>query len=89
LTNAQHVAKVPKVVIDLAKLGAADGPEQALLRRYVNMLRWQRHDFDGRVMTLRGEDVCAIAYALGITPDALECKLDHLDLRAGDLHREG
>jgi len=49
------------VTIDLAKLDTVDAPEQELLRRYIGMIQIQRGDFNGRVITIRNEDVRALA----------------------------
>ncbi len=49
------------VTIDLTRLAALDAPETEILRRYVNMIQIQRGDFNGRVITIRDEDVRALA----------------------------
>lgn len=48
------------VTIDLARLDALEAPERDVLRRYVNMIQLQRGDFNGRVITIRSEDVRAL-----------------------------
>jgi len=48
------------VTIDLNQLAALDAPEQDVLRRYVSMIQIQRGDFNGRVITVRKEDVTAL-----------------------------
>ncbi len=71
----------PKVSIDLAKLRAGAGPERELLRRFVEMIQLQRQDFNGRMITIRVGDLHVIACILGITPDAMDRRLDDLGLR--------
>ncbi len=70
-----------KVSIDLAKLGSVSGPERDLLRRFLSMIQVQRQDFNGRMITIRAEDLRAIACLFGVTPDAMSRRLDELGLR--------
>jgi transcriptional regulator with XRE-family HTH domain len=72
-----------KVTVDLSKLNAVTGPERDLLRRFLSMIQVQRQDFNGRMITIRGEDIRAIACLFGVTPDAMSRRLDELGLRVG------
>ena len=45
------------LTIDLGRLEALDAPERDVLQRYVTMIQLQRGDFNGRVITVRDEDV--------------------------------
>ena len=45
------------VSIDLLRLAALEAPEKEVLRRYVSMIQIQRGDFNGKVITIRREDV--------------------------------
>jgi transcriptional regulator with XRE-family HTH domain len=59
--NGQSPAPVDEpVTIDLNQLAALDAPEKEVLRRYVSMIQIQRGDFNGRVITVRREDVTAL-----------------------------
>jgi len=49
------------VTIDLARLEVLQAPERELLRRYVGMIQLQRGDFNGKMITIRNEDVRALA----------------------------
>jgi transcriptional regulator with XRE-family HTH domain len=69
-----------KVVIDLGRLEAIDGPERELMRRYLSSIQVQRQDFNGRMLTIREEDVRAIARLFDLTPDAMRDRLEHLGL---------
>ncbi len=71
---------VGKVTIDLAKLSQVAGPERDLLRRYIGMIQVQRQDFNGRMITMRSDDVRAIACLFDLTPEALGNRLDDLGL---------
>src|ERR1700733_2791923 len=70
-----------KVPIDLTKLNSVSGPERDLLRRFLSMIQVQRQDFNGRMITIRAEDLRAIACLFGVTPDAMGRRLDELGLR--------
>jgi transcriptional regulator with XRE-family HTH domain len=69
-----------KVAIDLTKLHTVSGPERDLLRRFLSMIQVHRQDFNGRMITIRAEDVRAIACLFGVTPDSMGTRLDELGL---------
>jgi transcriptional regulator with XRE-family HTH domain len=69
-----------KVAIDLTKLHAVSGPERDLLRRFLSMIQVHRQDFNGKMITIRAEDVRAIACLFGVTPDSMGARLDELGL---------
>ncbi len=69
------------VTIDLMRLSALQTPEAELLGRYLAMIQVQRGDFNGRMLTIRRDDLRAVACLLDITPDAARGRLDELDLR--------
>ncbi|MGH2705354.1 MAG: transcriptional regulator [Actinomycetota bacterium] len=74
-----------KIRIDLQRLSQVDGgqaPEKAVLERYCNMVQMQRRDFNGRVLTIRHEDLRALASVLDLSPESLSSKIDTLGLRA-------
>ena len=58
-----------KVVIDLLALVDADGPEVDLIRRYLGIIQVKRQDFNGRVLTIRQDDLQALAAILGTAVD--------------------
>jgi transcriptional regulator with XRE-family HTH domain len=70
-----------KVTIDLTALSEADGPEAELLGRYLRMIQVQRQDFNGRVLTVREDDLRAIACMLESRPEHMRRRLDELGLR--------
>ncbi len=70
-----------RVTVDLTTLETSTGPETELLRRYLSMIEVQRQDFNGRIITIRGEDVRALALLFGTSADALRHRLDDLGLR--------
>ncbi len=57
----------PCTVLDLARL--AEAPTDAeLLRRWAEQIRWQRGDYAGRVLSIRGSDLNALAVLYSIPP---------------------
>jgi transcriptional regulator with XRE-family HTH domain len=71
-----------KVRIDLVRLDQVDAPESAVLQRYVTMVQTQRGDFNGKVLTIRADDIRALASVLEQSPEMLLSKLDSLGLKA-------
>jgi transcriptional regulator with XRE-family HTH domain len=76
----QAASGTEKVAIDLTKLHTVSGPERDLLRRFLSMIQVHRQDFNGRMITIRAEDVRAIACLFGVTPDSMGSRLDELGL---------
>ena len=66
--------------IDLRRLEDLSGPEAEMLNRYLTMIQVQRQDFNGRVLTIRKDDLRAIACILGVGPGAATDRLDDLGL---------
>lgn len=69
------------VVIDLQRIDLLEDPERSLLRRYLEMIQVQRGDFNGRVLTVRRDDLRAIACLLGSEPADARNRLVELGLR--------
>ena len=69
--------------IDLTRLEGLSGAESEMLSRYLRMIQVQRQDFNGRVLTIRRDDMRAIACILGVTEDAADRRLDEMGLRLG------
>jgi transcriptional regulator with XRE-family HTH domain len=57
-------ARSERVRVDLARLAVLDSPERVVLQRYVTSVQIQRGDFNGRVITIRDEDVRALGRIL-------------------------
>jgi transcriptional regulator with XRE-family HTH domain len=77
-------AEQNQLVLDLQQLSELGGPEGAMLNRYIRTIQIQRQDFNGRMLTIRRDDVRAIACILGVTTDRTMDRLDQLGLcRAG------
>jgi len=69
-----------KIVIDLTRLDALSGVAAEMLTRYLTMIQVQRQDFNGRVLTIRRDDLRAIACILDTTEDGALKRLDELGL---------
>jgi transcriptional regulator with XRE-family HTH domain len=70
------------VAFDLAKLQALEAPERELLRRYIGMIQVQRGDFNGRIITVRNEDVRALARVFERDEASMRGRFDELGIRA-------
>jgi transcriptional regulator with XRE-family HTH domain len=68
------------VTIDLRRLENLNGPEADMLNRYLTMIQVQRQDFNGRMLTIRRDDLRAIACILGVSVDLASGRLDDLGL---------
>lgn len=69
------------LTIDLVRLNELDEPDAEVLARYAATIQLQRQDFNGRMLTIRREDVRVLAAVLGRTPEDLGARLDELGLR--------
>jgi transcriptional regulator with XRE-family HTH domain len=70
-----------KCTIDLARLSSMIGPERDLISRYLSMIQVSRQDFNGRVMTVRSDDLKIIGAVLGLSFEDMIAFLDDLGLR--------
>jgi transcriptional regulator with XRE-family HTH domain len=75
-----------KVRIDLVRLLETEGPECTVLQRYVGMVQMQRGDFNGRVLTIRSDDLRALASVLEQSPEVLLGRLEGLGVKATIVH---
>jgi transcriptional regulator with XRE-family HTH domain len=69
------------IAIDLTRLDELNGQEASMLGRYLRMIQVQRQDFNGRVLTVRNDDLRAIACILDTPAEAAKRRLDELGLR--------
>jgi transcriptional regulator with XRE-family HTH domain len=68
------------VTIDLRRLEDLSGAEAEMLGRYLAMIQVQRQDFNGRMLTIRRDDLRAIACILGVSYETAGGHLDSLGL---------
>ncbi len=74
-----------KIAVDLVKLSQLSGQPFEMLARFLRMIQVQRQDFNGKVITVRGDDTRAIAAMLDVPVDRVGQRLDALDLLFGPL----
>ena len=81
-SNQKNAGWLPgqKIVIDLTKLTEVEGPEAEMIERYLTIIQVKRQDFNGRVLTIRGDDLQALAAILGTDVEAAAPRLDELGL---------
>ncbi len=68
--------------IDLERLRDLDDAEASVLSRYASTIQLQRQDFNGRLLTIRRDDLRVLAAVLGRSTEELGRRLDELGLRA-------
>ena len=82
-TGQQARPEASKVVVDLVRLRmVADDPVLEPVARLAANIQSQRGDYNGRVLTLRGEDLQSLAVVVGIEREELLEKLDQRDVLA-------
>jgi hypothetical protein len=64
--------------IALGALARVDGQQGELLTRFVRLIQVQRGDFNGQVLTVRHDDLFALACILDVTPEQVFPRLAEL-----------
>ena len=80
LPNENDAAPSRKIAIDLMKLNQLTGQPFEMLARFLKMIQVQRQDFNGKVITVRGDDTRAIAAMRDVPVDQVGDRLDALGL---------
>jgi transcriptional regulator with XRE-family HTH domain len=78
--EAESEAAAP-LCIDLEALEARREPEARTLGRYLSLIQMQRGDFNGKVLTIRRDDLRVLAAILDQSPGGLVARLTDLGLR--------
>ena len=78
--EAEAAAASKKLAVDLLKLSQLSGQPFEMLTRFLKMIQLQLQDFNGKVITVRGDDTRAIAAMLDVPVDQVGQRLDALDL---------
>ncbi|MDQ1649628.1 MAG: hypothetical protein QOG60_1685 [Frankiaceae bacterium] len=65
------VEQSPRIVIDLEKLATVPRDQGAPLARYAATIQSQRGDYNGRVLSIRHEDLRSLAVIYDATPTSL------------------
>lgn len=76
MSGTVHSGGGAKVMLDLRKLSRQEDPELKPLTRYAQTIQMQRGDFNGNVLTIRGEDLRALSVVYGTEPDDLVIQLE-------------
>jgi hypothetical protein len=69
------------VMIDLGAVEQVARRGGELLARYLRAIEVQRGDYNGRMLTIRGQDLTAMACIFGCHPDQVPARLDSLGVR--------
>jgi transcriptional regulator with XRE-family HTH domain len=65
------VEQAPRIVIDLERLASVPREQGAPLARYAATIQSQRGDYNGRVLSIRHEDLRSLAVIYDATPTSL------------------
>ena len=77
LPSSATSAAASKIMLDLRKLSRADlDPELRPVSRFAHTIQLQRGDFNGNVLTIRGEDLRALSVIYGTDPEDLVIRLE-------------
>ena len=68
------------LVIDLTKLSESKTPESVVINCYLKIIQVKRQDFNGRVLTIRRDDLQALAAIIGTTVEDAPQRLAELNL---------
>ncbi|QBI20587.1 transcriptional regulator [Egibacter rhizosphaerae] len=67
----------PRVMLDLRRLASSElDPELQPVSRFAHTIQLQRGDFNGNVLTIRGEDLRALSVIYGTEPEDLIVRLE-------------
>jgi transcriptional regulator with XRE-family HTH domain len=69
------------ITIDLVKLEQQDDTDARTLARFLGSIQVQRGDFNGRMLTIRRDDLRAISAMLDTSPDIARHRLEERGLR--------
>ena len=78
MNGSANGGKGERIIIDLTKLDSVGGSEGELLGRFLGMIQVQRQDFNGRMLTIRNDDLRAVACILNVPVDGVISRLDEL-----------
>ncbi|MBL7489048.1 transcriptional regulator [Frankia sp. AgB1.9] len=70
-----RAARGVRIVLDLPALAQVSDPNVERLRRWVAQIQVARHDYGGRVLTIRTEDRRTLAVLYDVAPDTLTAHL--------------
>src|SRR5688500_6721238 len=77
----------PKIIIDLEQLSHVPADQAAPLARYAATIQSQRGDYNGRVLSIRHEDLRSLAVIYDASPGALTDQLISWGVLSADARR--
>jgi transcriptional regulator with XRE-family HTH domain len=79
---ADPTHRVPRrpVTLDLHAIEQVGGYAGEMLNRYVRLIQWQRGDYNGRMLTIRRDDLRTVACILECHLEQVPARLDSLGL---------
>ena len=77
----------PRLVLDLEKLGDIPADQSAPLARYTATIQSQRGDYNGRILSIRQEDLRSLAVIYDASPSALTEQLIGWGVLSADARR--
>lgn len=88
-SGGQRSDQDTKLRLDLTQLASMGGPEAQMISRYVSKIQLQRQDFNGRVLSIRRDDLRLLACILGLSDDLAWGRLEEMGLQmSGPLKEE-
>jgi transcriptional regulator with XRE-family HTH domain len=77
LSPSQSSVTPGRVMLDLRRLSRSDlDPDLRPVSRFAHTIQLQRGDYNGNVLTIRGEDLRALSVIYGTDPDDLVVRLE-------------
>lgn len=77
--RAEDRAEDPRVTLDLRRLAGLDPPTRDVLARYLGLIQLERKDEAGYLISIRPEDMRAIACLLEATSGKAKARLNELE----------
>lgn len=71
------------ITIDLQRLHDLDDPDAVILGRYATSIQLERQDFNGRMLTIRRDDLRVLAAVLGRSVEEMGARFAQMGLVAG------
>jgi transcriptional regulator with XRE-family HTH domain len=68
------------VTLNLQAIEHAEGHQGEMLNRYLRLIQWQRGDYNGRMLTIRRDDLPTVACILDCHLEHVRARLDSLGL---------
>ncbi|MHB1987825.1 MAG: helix-turn-helix domain-containing protein [Acidimicrobiales bacterium] len=78
-----------KITVDLVAMNEVRGPERDFLRHFLASVQVQRQDFNGKVLTIREDDLRVMSSMFGTSVDALIARFEQIGLLLGRAAENG